>query len=123
MRETQIQADIAIEGQRAGLVDQRVSNERKEAEARGDALRATLAPLKDVDWRTLMAISGGTDAKAIISMAFRDLADNASKIGQLNISPDLLTSLLQDGKSVTGQSSAGIVAEPHDQQRPRKDQH
>ncbi len=123
VRETQIQADIAIEGQRAGLVDQRVSNERKEAEARGDALRATLAPLKDVDWRTLMAISGGTDAKAIISMAFRDLADNASKIGQLNISPDLLTSLLQDGKSVTGQSSAGIVAEPHDQQRPRKDQH
>jgi hypothetical protein len=28
-------------------------------------------------------------------MAFRDLADNAGKIGQLNITPDLLQSLLQ----------------------------
>jgi regulator of protease activity HflC (stomatin/prohibitin superfamily) len=95
VRETQIQADIAIEQQRSELVDQRVSNERKEAEARGDALRATLGPLKDVDWRTLMAVSpGGGDPKALIAMAFRDLADNAGKIGQLNISPDLLSNLL-----------------------------
>ncbi len=94
VRETQIQADIAIEQQRSELVDQRVGNERKEAEARGDALRATLTPLRDVDWKTLMAVSGGTDSKSIIAMAFRDLADNANKIGQLNISPDLLQALL-----------------------------
>jgi hypothetical protein len=28
-------------------------------------------------------------------MAFRDLADNASKIGELNISPDLLNTMLE----------------------------
>ncbi len=99
VRETQIQADIAIEQQRSTLVDQRVGNERKEAEARGDALRATLAPLKDVDWKTLMALSGGGDARSIIAMAFRDLADNASQIGQLNISPDLLSTLLNSESS------------------------
>lgn len=95
VRETQIQADIAIEEQRALLVDQRVNNERKEAEARGDALRATLGPLKEVDWKTLMAVSaGGPDPRSVIAMAFRDLAENAGKIGQLNISPDLLSTLL-----------------------------
>jgi len=59
VRETQLKADIAIEQQRAELVDKIVENERKEAEARGDALRAMLAPMKDVDWKTLLAASPG----------------------------------------------------------------
>ena len=96
----QMEADVAVEQQRSQLVDCRVQNERKEAESRGQALRATLEPLKDVDWRTLMAASsGGINPKLLVAMAFRDLADNAGKIGQLNISPDLLNALLTtDGK-------------------------
>ena len=31
----------------------------------------------------------------MIALAFRDLADGAQRIGNLNISPDLLTSLLE----------------------------
>lgn len=97
VRETQIQADIAIEEQRAALVDRKVENERKEAEARGDTMRATLEPLKEIDWRTLIAASSGAaDPKSLIAMAFRDLADNASKIGQLNVSPDLLSALMNE---------------------------
>jgi hypothetical protein len=100
VRETQMEADIAVEQQRSQLVDRRVENERKEAESRGHALRATLEPLKELDWRTLMAAScGGINPKLLVAMAFRDLADNAGKIGQLNISPDLLNALLTaDGK-------------------------
>jgi hypothetical protein len=30
----------------------------------------------------------------MVAMGFRELAENAAKIGQLNISPDLLESLL-----------------------------
>jgi len=114
VREAMIQADIAIEEQRATLVDQKVANERKEAEARGDGLRATLEPLKDIDWRILMAASGGAaNPSLMIAMAFRDLADNAQKIGQLNISPDLLSTLLSAPSSMQGsqqesqQSSTG----------------
>ena len=60
-----------------------------------DAVRAMLEPMKDVDWRTLMAVrSGGLDAKQLIAMAFRDLADNAEKVGNLNVSPELLHALL-----------------------------
>jgi hypothetical protein len=99
VRETQMQADVAVEEKRAQLVGQRVQNDRQEADARAYALRATLEPLKDVDWHTLMAASsGGVDPKLLIAMAFRDLADGAQKIGNLNISPELLDSLLQTGK-------------------------
>jgi SPFH domain / Band 7 family len=95
VRETKLRADIGIEQERAELVDRRVENQRKEAQAHADALRATLEPMKDVDWRTLMAVqSGGLDSQQLIAMAFRDLADKAGSIGNLNISPDLLTTLL-----------------------------
>lgn len=95
VRETQMAAEIAVEEQRASLVDQRVENDRKEADARAHALQATLEPLKSVDWKTLLAASaGGADPKLMIALAFRELAENAGKIGQLNVSPDLLHTLL-----------------------------
>jgi hypothetical protein len=54
-----------------------------------------LTPIKGMDPHTLMALSAGkVDARLSIAMAFRDLAENAEKIGQLNISPDLLAGLL-----------------------------
>ena len=96
VRETQMAAEIAVEEQRATLVKQKVDNDRQEADARAHALQVTLEPLKSVDWRTLMAASGGAaDPKLMIALAFRDLADNASKIGELNVSPELLHSLLK----------------------------
>lgn len=100
VREMQLRADIAVEQQRTELVDQKVQNDRKEAEARADALRAVLEPMKDVDWKTLLAASpGGINSQEMIAMAFRDLADNADKIGTLNMSPDLLNTLLQPSNS------------------------
>jgi hypothetical protein len=95
VRETKVRADIAVEQERAELVDRRVENERKESQARADGLRAMLEPMKEVDWRTLMAAqSGGLDARQLIALAFRDLADKAEKVGNLNITPDLLSALL-----------------------------
>lgn len=95
IRETQIAADIAVEEQRATLIDQRAANERKDADAKGYALETTLKPVKSMDWRVLAALSaGGMDPKASIALAFRELAENASKIGEVNVSPDLLRSLI-----------------------------
>lgn len=96
LRERQMAADIAIEEQRAALIGQQVENERKAADSRAYALRATLEPLEKADWKTLMAIGpGGGDPKTMIALAFRELAENAAKIGELNISPDLLGKLLK----------------------------
>ncbi len=94
VRETKLAADVALEQRRVELVDLAIENQRKESQARADALRAMLEPIKDIDWRTLMAAQSGLDSGQLIAMAFRDLADNAEKIGTLNVSPDLLQSLL-----------------------------
>lgn len=97
-----MQAEIAVEEQRSALVETRVTNQRKEAEAHGAALASILAPMREVDWRTLLAAQGRAEAGVLISAAFEEIAKNAERIGQLNISPELLTTLLasqQDGKA------------------------
>ncbi len=99
VRETQMSGEVAVEQQRAALVDQKVENDRKEADARAHALQATLEPLKNIDWRTLLAAnSGRDDTGRVIAMAFQELASNSGKIGELNISPDLLRSLIVSTK-------------------------
>lgn len=94
IREKKIAADIAIEEQRSALVDLELENEKKTADGRSYALAASLEPLKGLDWKTLMALSPRGGAELVIATAFRELAENATKIGELNISPDLLRTLL-----------------------------
>ena len=95
IRERKMAADIAIEEKRAGFIARKVENDKQDADARAYAIESTLRPIKDVDWKTLVAASGGSsDPKMMIALAFRELAENATKIGELNVSPDLLTSLL-----------------------------
>ncbi|MGB8473931.1 MAG: SPFH domain-containing protein [Candidatus Acidiferrum sp.] len=108
IRETQMAADIALEQQRASLMEKRVENDRKEADSRAYALEATLKPVRDVDWRILMTLSPrGPEAKTMIALAFQEMASNAQKIGELNISPDLLRSLI--GAATT---TAAVPAQP-----------
>lgn len=99
LREMKVQADISVENQRKALIEQKSDNARKEAEAQGYVLETTLQPYKDLDWKTLMALNNNGDAKFNIALAFRQLAENAEKIGNLNISPDLLDTLLTEKKA------------------------
>jgi len=94
LREMKVQADISVENQRKLLIDQKTVNERKEAETQGYVIETTLKPYRDIDWKTLTALANNADPKFNIALAFRQLAENADKIGNLNISPDLLNSLL-----------------------------
>lgn len=105
IRETKMAAEIALEQQRVALMDQRIQNDRKEADSKAYALEANIKPVRDVDWRTLMAISNhGGDARTVIAMAFQEMAANAQKIGELNISPDLLRSLLASAPGSAAQA-------------------
>ena len=100
IREAQMAADIAIEEQRAQFVDQKVANERKDADSRAYALDATVKAIETADWKKLMLLSSaGFDARQMIAMAFQELAGNAQKIGELNISPDLLQGLIGKTRS------------------------
>jgi len=95
IREKKVAADIAVEARRAEWIGQKVENDKKSADSQAYALEAQISPLRDLDWKKLMALaSGGGDPKLMIALAFRELAENADKIGQLNVTPDLLGSLL-----------------------------
>ena len=95
IRETQMAAEIAVEEQRSQLIDRRVENERKDADSRAYVLTETLKPLRDLVWKKLMMLGGkNADPKAMIALAFQEIAENAQKIGELNVSPDLLRSLI-----------------------------
>jgi regulator of protease activity HflC (stomatin/prohibitin superfamily) len=95
MREGQLAAEIALETQRAALVEQRVENERKDADAKAYMLRAALGPIGELDWRKVMMLLPASDARASIALAFQEMAGNAQKIGELNVTPDLLRSLIK----------------------------
>ena len=99
LREMQLAADIAVEEQRKLLIEQKTENDKKEAETQGYVLETTLKPYREMDWRVLTALNNNADPKFNIALAFRQLAENAEKIGNVNISPELLDSILQDKSS------------------------
>ncbi len=96
IREAKMNADIVLEEQRATLIASKIENDRKQADSNAYALEASLKPIQQLDWRTLMAVANknGGDSRMVMSMAFQELAENAGKIGTLNLSPDLLQTLL-----------------------------
>jgi len=99
IRETQMAAEIAVEEQRSTLISHKVENDRKQADSTAYGIEATIKPLRDLDWHTLMMLSaGGGDPRTSIAMAFQEIAKNASRIGELNVTPDLLKSLLGESK-------------------------
>ncbi len=96
LREMKLEADISLENQRKQLIEEKTENDKIEAETQGYVIESTLKPYKDIDWKILTALNNNPDPKFNISLAFRQLAENADKIGNLNISPDLLDSLLNE---------------------------
>lgn len=95
LREMKIAADIIIEEQRKIFLVKKSENEMKEAEVKGYAIEAMLKPYRTTDWKTIAALSNNGDSKGNIALAFRELAERAGSINQLNITPDLLQSLMQ----------------------------
>jgi len=94
LKEMHMTSSISLEEQKKALIDIQVTNEKKEADVKEYVLNATLKPYQTLDWKTLMAISNnGNDPSNNIALAFRELAENADKIGNLNITPELLESL------------------------------
>lgn len=94
--ETRLAGKIALEEQRRDLVAMEAENSKTLADAQAYAVEATLKPLAALDPKALQVIaSRSTDPRLMVAMAFQEIAANATKVGNLNISPDLLETLLQ----------------------------
>lgn len=99
-RRLQMQGDamlgrIDLEGQNKSLVALTTENARAEADAKAYGLAAMMRSFGGADPKVLQALASvGMEPGQLMALAFRDLADNATKIGQLNVTPDLLRELL-----------------------------
>ena len=77
------------------LVALAADNAKAEADARAYGVSSTMKALGSADTKILQALaSTGMRPEQLIAFAFQELASKADKIGQLNISPDLLRELL-----------------------------
>jgi hypothetical protein len=90
----EMQGRIAHEKENEALTELRAANARRDADARAYGMSALVKTVSGVDPKVLQALAlGSAEPGAIIAAAFQDLAQNATKIGELNISPDLLQQL------------------------------
>lgn len=95
IEETKLAAQIGLEERRKELVTTEAANAKTRADAQAYLVKATLEPLAALDAKTLqMLASRNVDPRLMVAMAFQEIAANAAKVGTLNISPDLLDSLL-----------------------------
>ncbi len=99
LEQSDMTAKVGLEDKRKQLVALAAQNARAEADARAYGVAATVQALGTVDARVLQAlVSAGLKPEQLIAAAFQELAGQADKIGQLNISPDLLHELLHSRK-------------------------
>ncbi len=90
-----LEANIGLENRRKQLVALATENAKTEADARAYGVSTTIQALGNTDAKILQALaSTGMRPEQLIAFAFQELAGKADKIGQLNISPDLLRELL-----------------------------
>jgi hypothetical protein len=90
-----LEASIGLENRRKNLVALAAENSRAEADARAYGVSTTMKALGSADAKVLQSLATtGMKPEQLIAFAFQELAANADKIGQLNISPDLLRELM-----------------------------
>ena len=99
LKEEQLQFETAQEERKNALVELAVQNAKAEADAKAYELSAVMKSLDGVDAGVIQSLTAvGMQPSKLIALAFQGLAENADKIGQLNISPELLTELMQGAK-------------------------
>ncbi len=90
-----LEANIGLEDRRKSLVTLAAENATAEADARAYGVSTTMKALGSADTKILQALATtGMKPEQLIAFAFQELASKADKIGQLNISPDLLRELM-----------------------------
>ena len=92
--EEEITGKVAIEQKNKELVELAVTNQKMEADAKAYGVATVMQALAKADPKVVSVLaSAGMDPNQLIAQAFREIAENSAKIGELNISPDLLREL------------------------------
>lgn len=90
-----MESSITLEERRKDLVEGQTQNSRTLAEAEAYRVGAIMKALETADPRTVQALAAvGMQPGQLIAQAFGGIAERAERIGSLNVSPELLQSLL-----------------------------
>jgi len=98
LREAEMATKITLEEKNKELVALAGENAREQADAKAYGIAAVMKALAATDPKVLQALTNvGMEPAQLVALAFKELAESAEKIGQFNISPDLLRELLANG--------------------------
>lgn len=97
IKERELETDIAMESGRERLLELAGANELREAQNRGRALEEEAAFRARALEQELTAY-GVLDAKTLLALGIKNLGDNASKVGNLTITSEVLAALLDSNR-------------------------
>lgn len=91
-------AQVNAEAKRNELVTLSVENQRIQSDADAYAIEAKMKAYRELPVENLKAMAlAKMNPEQLMAMAFESLAQNAGKIGELNISPDLFGHMMKKG--------------------------
>lgn len=95
LQEAEMAAKVALEEKNRELVALAAENARQEADAKAYGISTAMKALGESKPELLQALANaGMEPGQLVALAFKELASGAGKIGQLNVSPDLLRELM-----------------------------
>jgi regulator of protease activity HflC (stomatin/prohibitin superfamily) len=99
LMEEEMAGKVSLEEKNKELVQLSAENARVEADAKAYSMSAIMETIAKIDPKVLNSLASmGMQPNQLIAASFRDLAGSAAKIGELNISPDLLRELAKQSR-------------------------
>ncbi|HEV8062660.1 MAG TPA: SPFH domain-containing protein [Gemmataceae bacterium] len=108
IKENELSSEIALEEQKKKLIDLKGENQLREAENRGKAAELE-ASHRVAAKKQELALYAGMGPRSVLALAVNELGVNAQRIGNLNLSSEVLASLLTEMDQ-----SGGAAAAPKD---------
>lgn len=95
IKRMQLENEAMLEEKRKEVAELRLQNSKKETEAEAYRISAVMDAYTKLSPEVLVALSTmSMEPEKLIAQAFQQLAINSEKIGHLNITPDLLESVM-----------------------------
>jgi regulator of protease activity HflC (stomatin/prohibitin superfamily) len=89
-------AEIESESRRTELVSLQTANGKQEADSEAYAIAVRMRAFKELPVENLKALAlASMQPEQLMAMAFESLAQNAGKIGELNIGPEMFGKMIQ----------------------------
>lgn len=95
LEQERMESRIALEERSRALVAAEVENQHRRSQEQADAMAALMQVFETVRPEVLEALTmGGMDPRTLIARAFVEIGENAQRIGNLNVTPELLENLM-----------------------------